>query len=695
MRLTEFRLSSLLWLAVALVIAACSPPASSAPTAAAMDSGIQNRPERDASAASEAPEVELRSYAGTVTAAEFPTGLDWLNTEQPLSLAELRGKVVLLDFWTYGCINCMHNFPGLKQLEAEYADELVVIGVHSAKFENEGDTENIRQIILRYDLEHPVVNDNEFRVWSTWGVSAWPTLVLIDPRGNVVGAHSGEGVYPVLKPVIESLVNEFDSLDLVDRTPLGLRLEKEGIAGSVLSFPGKVLADPETGRLFISDTNNHRIIVADIDTGRIEAVFGSGERGYREATGTDAQFYNPQGMALSGETLYVADVDNHAIRTIDLSSGAVETLIGLGVQARSYPPAPGAAPNVELNSPWDLELDGETLYIAMAGSHQIWQLDLVTGQAGPLAGNGREGTLNAASLDSELAQPSAVVLGPKDRLYFSDSESSSIRWTDISGASPKVGTLAGSDKSLFQFGDLDGAGTGALLQHPLGIATDGELLYIADTYNSKIKTIDPESGMVTTLLGDKHGWQDGKNPLFYEPGGLDFVDGLLYVADTNNHAIRLIDLAAENTTTIVLNGIEAFMPSRDEFRGEILTLEAVTVSQGPGTIVLNVELPEGYKFNDLAPSKFELTVMDDVASLAADANRSVSGPVFPIEFQVEFVKGTGTIVADMALYYCEAETQNLCLFEQVRLNLPLKVGDGTRSVVELGYTISSPAIPNS
>ncbi|HEX2869201.1 MAG TPA: thioredoxin-like domain-containing protein [Ignavibacteriales bacterium] len=128
-------------------------------------------------------------------APEFPDGLDWLNVDHPIKLSDLRGKVVLLDFWTFCCINCMHIIPDLKKLEAKYPGELAVIGVHSAKFLSEQETGNIRQAILRYDIEHPVVNDKDFKIWTSYGANAWPTVVLIDPRGDVVGHHSGEGVY--------------------------------------------------------------------------------------------------------------------------------------------------------------------------------------------------------------------------------------------------------------------------------------------------------------------------------------------------------------------------------------------------------------------------------------------------------------------------------------------------------------------
>jgi thiol-disulfide isomerase/thioredoxin len=631
-----------------------------------------------------------RSFAGSVPAPEFPAGLDWLNTEQPLSIADLRGKLVLLDFWTYGCINCMHNFPGLKQLEAEYPNELVVIGVHSAKFQNEADTENIRQIILRYDLEHPVVNDNQFIVWNTWGARAWPTLVLIDPSGNVVGGHSGEGIYEVFKPVIESLVKEFDESQLLDRTPLELKLEKEGLPSTVLSFPGKVLADPEEGRIFVADTNHHRIIMADIESGNVQAVFGSGLPGLMNGEASAAQFYNPQGMALEGDTLYVADVDNHAVRSIDLNSGFVSTLVGTGEQARQYPPLAGTAPDVELNSPWDLALSEDNLYIAMAGSHQIWQLGLDEGVLEPLAGSGREGTLNGPRAGAELAQPSGLALGPNDRLFFADSESSSIRWVELTGSAPEVGTLAGGDQNLFQFGDLDGVGTGALLQHPLGVVSDGELLYITDTYNSKIKRIHPSSGEVTTWLGENHGWRDGDEPLFYEPGGLDLVEGVLYVADTNNHAIRLVDLESGKTSTLVLSGIEAFLPVADSYQGTVLELGPAAVSKGIGRLLIDVRPPTGYKFNDLAPTSMAWSVEGNIAEIPESANVTMPDPTFPMEFDVVFAEGSGDRIADRNLYYCEDESEELCLFDQVRLHLPLVVGNEGGSEAALSYDIPKP-----
>ena len=641
---------------------------------------------------------ESRSWAGTNPALEFPSGMDWLNTDRPLTLEELKGKVVILDFWTYGCINCIHIIPDLKRLEKEYPDELVVIGVHSAKFTNEGNTDNIRQIILRYNREHPVVNDHEFTVWRMWGVRAWPTLVIIDPAGNVVGGHSGEGVYPLFKPIIESLVHEFDEKGIIDPTPVEFRLEKEGLPQTVLSFPGKVLADEKGGRVFIADTNHNRIVIANIESGQVLNVIGNGKYDYINGDFRNTAFAAPQGMALSedGMTLYIADTENHALRQVDLRAEEVTTIAGTGVQSPFYPPRAGAGITVALNSPWDLELDSDKLYIAMAGSHQVWVMDLSTGRVEPFAGSGREGTRDGLRAVAELAQPSGLALDGMGRLYFADSEGSSIRWAET-GEGGVTDTLAGNGKdNLFDFGDMDGFGRKALLQHALGVVYhDGEV-FIADTYNSKIKRIDPQTMEVKTFLGSGHGWRDGSDPLFYEPGGIDVGGNKLYVADTNNHSIRIIDLESGDTNTLVLKGINHFMaaPDDEDFAGIVVTLDPMTVGAGSGKVLLDVEIPKGYKANDLAPYSMEWRVDGDVVVLAPNANRSIVEPMFPLEIAATFKEGKGVLTGDLNIFYCEAEKQSICLIEQVRLQAPLTVSGVEGDILKLRHSIELPEIVN-
>src|SRR5262249_11036894 len=380
----------------------------------------QNPPPKD----KEMTQNKSKLFEGEVNAPEFPGGIEWLNTEKPLSLRELRGKIVLLDFWTYCCINCMHIIPDLKKLEAKYAKELVVIGVHSAKFTTEKGTDNIRQAILRYEIEHPVINDRDFDVWNSFTAHAWPTLVLINPKGKVVGAHSGEGIYELFDTVIGELAAYFRAKNELDEKPIKFKLEKFSAPPSLLSFPGKVLADEKGNRLFISDSNHNRIIITSLD-GSVQDVIGDGSIGAKDGGFAEAEFNHPQGVALNGDTLYVCDTENHLIRKVDLKARTVETFVGTGEQARNFN-IEGMGKNVALNSPWDALVHNGMLYIAMAGAHQLWVVDLKTGAAKPYAGSGRENHTDGKLLEAALAQPSGVTTDGKS-IFFADSEISSIR----------------------------------------------------------------------------------------------------------------------------------------------------------------------------------------------------------------------------------------------------------------------------
>ena len=647
------------------------------PPSSAGTTDPQDDPATTASEVTE-PAAQLRDAESRPTAPEFPDGLTWLNTDRPLTMEELRGKVVVLDFWTYGCINCMHIIPDLKALEEDFGDTLVVIGVHSAKFDNEGNTDNIREIILRYELEHPVVNDADFAVWQTWGAQAWPTLVLIDPRGGVVGSHAGEGVYEVFRPAIAAVAAE--SPEKLNLEPLDFANELESSPETLLRYPGKVLAAPD--RLFVADTNHHRIVMADL-TGEVLDVFGSGQAGF--ADGPDGSFAGPQGLALSddGGTLYVADTLNHAIRSVDLDTGSVVTIAGTGDQG-FYPPQGGPGPTTALYSPWDVALAGDRLIIAMAGSHQIWSLDLGTSMAEPYAGSGGESVRNGPVEQAELAQPSGIEI-VDGATYFADSESSSIRFTD----GDTVGLLAGTDQSLFDFGTADGVGTDARFQHPLGVTAASGVLYVADTYNSRIRAVEIATGASSTLAGSVGGWRDGQDALFNEPGGLDELDGVLYIADTNNHSVRRLNIATGAVDTMVFRGLERFaaQPGSESYRGAVVTLPEVTVASGPAEVELAVDLPPGYKINPDAPSRFEWS--GEGFSVPAGTNGSVINPSFPRTFDIE-VNAGGDLIGDLSVVYCDIEAESVCLFEQVRVIIPVIVAPAGDSVIAVRHTIVLP-----
>ncbi|MDB5313102.1 MAG: ykuV [Gemmataceae bacterium] len=493
-------------------------------------------------------------------------GVAWLNTGGPLALKDLKGKVVLLDFWTLCCINCIHILPDLHKLEKKYANELVVVGVHSPKFDNEKDSKSIRKAVLRYEIQHPVVNDAERKIWDRFEVDAWPTFVLIDPEGNLVGYTSGEGNYDLLDMVVGKVVEDAKKRKTLDQKPIRFDLARYREKGDTpLFFPGKVVADAAGKRLFIADSTHHRVVVTDLDGNRI-AVAGTGQPGKVDGSFEKAQFDDPQGMAVTGDTLYVADRKNHVIRALDLKARTVTTAAGNGQQEgdpgnrRMDKPVP--ATTIGLNSPWDLLWEGGKLYVAMAGHHQIWAFDPAAKEIGPYAGSGRETIGDGPLRTAMFAQPSGLASDGKF-LYVADSEISALRKVPLGGKG-EVETLVG--RGLFVFGDRDGPGRvedviaretkEARLQHALGITYADGKLYVADTYNSKIRVYDPKTGTLGTFLGgdESDGWLSG--PLFSEPAGISSADGKLYVADTNAHRIRVVDLKSKQVTTLKLKGVE-------------------------------------------------------------------------------------------------------------------------------------------
>ncbi len=444
----------------------------------------------------------------------------------------------------------MHIFPQLRKLERKYPSELVVVGVHSAKFPTEKETDSLISAVRRCELEHPVINDAEFRVWQQYSCRAWPTLMFIDPRGNVIGKHEGELSFEQFDTLMGGMVAEFDELGIIQRSPLPTT-PLQG-PDSNLSFPGKVLADEEGARLFIADTNHNRIVVSSFD-GEVQQVIGSGEEALIDGSLSKAAFNHPQGMVIDGDILFVADTENHAIRRVDLESGQVETIAGTGEQGYERDGRRSGL-SYSLSSPWDLALHNGVIYIAMAGIHQLWSLELETGMVGPYAGSGREAITDGPLATSALAQPSGITTDG-DRLFFADSETSSIRNCDLD---PKgsVRTLIGL--GLFEFGDVDGDDFRVRMQHPIGITHHDGVLYVADTYNHKIKRVLPKTRSAFSVAGTgSPGHVDGSfaQARFSEPNGLSIANGKMYIADTNNHTIRVADMDTGEVATLELDGL--------------------------------------------------------------------------------------------------------------------------------------------
>jgi DNA-binding beta-propeller fold protein YncE len=446
----------------------------------------------------------------------------------------------------------MHLFPDLVRLEKKYPNEVVVLGVHTAKFDNEKDPKSIEKAMLRYELNHPVINDAERKIWTAYNVQSWPSVGIIDPEGYLVKAFPAqEHIYNEADRIIAQLIRTHRANRTLNAKPIYFtKAESDKAAKSPLWFPGKVLADAAGRRLFIADSTHHRLVITDLD-GKKLAVIGTGKPGHTDGSFDRATFNDPQGMALDGSTLYVADRKNHMIRSVDLKKQTVNTIAGIGRQGPIEVRRGGFALRTGLNSPWDLLLHKGELLIAMAGYHQIWAMDLAKRAIVPFAGDGEENIRDGPLAFARFAQPSGLASDGL-RLYVADSEVSAIRVLPLEGGGG-VSTLSGT--GLFDFGDVDGVYPRSRLQHPLGVACAQGKLYVADTYNSKIKVLDPISRSCTTFVGG-----DKQAKLFNEPGGISYSEGKLYVADTNAHRIQVIDLASKEVSTLKLQGVEPPKP---------------------------------------------------------------------------------------------------------------------------------------
>jgi thiol-disulfide isomerase/thioredoxin len=456
-----------------------------------------------------------------VRAPELSGSGGWIGTGGvPLRLADLRGRIVVLDFWTFCCVNCLHVLDELRPLEERYSDVLDVVGVHSPKFAHEADHEAVVAAVERYEVTHPVLDDPDLTTWSQYAVRAWPTLCVVDPEGYLVHVASGEGHGEGLARLVEELVAEHEAKGTLVRR--GRAYVPPPQTESALRYPGKVALLPD-GTLLVSDTAHHQLVRLAADGEQELARYGTGERGLRD--GEHPRFAEPQGVAvLTGGEVLVADTANHVVRRLDLATGEAVTVAGTGQVWRPGDPTAGPALEVPLSTPWDLVEHRGEVVLAMAGTHQLWTL--AEGRVRVLAGTTGEGLRDGDASRAYLAQPSGLV-SDGERLWFVDAETSALRWyRERADGTGEVGTAVGS--GLFDFGHVDGRASHALLQHPLGLALlpDGSLA-VCDTYNGAVRRYDPSSDEVTTLATG-----------VAEPSGAVVVDGELVVVASAGHRLE-------------------------------------------------------------------------------------------------------------------------------------------------------------
>jgi thiol-disulfide isomerase/thioredoxin len=493
-------------------------------------------------------------------------GRGWLNTGgADLSLAGLRGKITLLDFFTSGCINCLHVLDELRPLEQKYADVLVTISVNSPKFVHEADAEALAAAVERYDVHHPVLDDPELETWQHYAVRAWPTLVVIDPEGYVVAQMSGEGHAHSLDTLLADLVAEHEAKGTLHRGA-GPYVAPPAPA-TELRFPGKLLGLPG-GTFLVSDSGHHSVVELASDGETVLRRIGSGDRGLTDGDGEHARFSEPQGLCLLprdvsdkvGYDVLVADTVNHALRGVHLETGETITVAGTGRQWMQGDPLPsGTADAVALSSPWDVAWHDGRVVIAMAGIHQLWSFDPVSRALDVLAGTTNEGLVDGPLADVWFAQTSGLATAVDGTLWLVDPETSSLRWLSDGEVRTAVGT------GLFVFGHVDGPADEALLQHPLGVTElpDGSIA-ICDTYNGSIRRYDPATAQVTTLAVG-----------LAEPSDAVVVDGDLLVVESAAHRLTRLRIPVEAVAVDAVAHRTA-RPTTEVAPGEVL-LEVVFV----------------------------------------------------------------------------------------------------------------------
>jgi DNA-binding beta-propeller fold protein YncE len=420
----------------------------------------------------------------------------------------------------------------LREIENRYPNDVAIVGVHSGKYIAERETSRIREASIRYEIEHPVVNDRQFRVWRSYAVDAWPTLVAIDRGGYVVATHAGEFTADMLDPMIRRLLSTEREAPSAFRHYVS---ENPAIAPSTLKYPAKVAVDGS--RIAIADTGHHRVLVGRLtrkDRMVVDRVIERLEP-KRAAESSPDVFGSPQGLAFDGDDLYVVDSANHTLSVIELKRGFSRILAGTGNQLRTQADRERGA----LSSPWDLVVAEQNVYVAMAGVHQIWAIDKNSGHSRIHCGSGGEDIADGSHSTALLAQPMGITADDK-RLYFSDAESSAIRWADLDPRG-SVGTIVGT--GLFDFGDVDGVGEKVRLQHPQGVTlrSNGRLL-VADSYNDALKWVEPNVGDVRTWIRGLH-----------EPGGLAAGADCAYVADTNAHRVLVVDYDSDETHEVEIS----------------------------------------------------------------------------------------------------------------------------------------------
>jgi thiol-disulfide isomerase/thioredoxin len=613
----------------------------------------------------------------------------WFNLSRPLEISDLKGRIILLDFWSYDCVSCIEDQKEIKKMERYFGSKLTVIGIHCPKFENQKDPISIKKAILRYNITNPVINDSDLKIWNAFAVNSWPTYILLNLHGNIVKTYSGKNQLPKIERDIKRLVSRHKLQ--ISRDPLPLLPEKYSVIENVLNFPTKLEYSADFSYnsrqlpvIFIANSGKNNIVISSL-SGDIITKIGSGKSGFADGDLNKASFREPQGLLYNSGKLYVADKDNHALRLVDFKAGKVSTLAGSGQRGEiiKNDNKNNNALTINLASPADIEFfpDNNHIAIANSGTNQILSYDIAKQTISVLAGNGFKGIDDGKYPQNSLAQTADMSVF-NHKLYFIDSESSALRVLD---ESLNVKTLIG--KGLFQFGHKNGDSNTALMQHPLGLLVDDTGAYICDSFNYVIRKYDFSSGQIYDLVGKKkpdNGVGDSSKTGFDEAEGIISVLDRFYIADSNNNRILVLSRGSLNSELLaIMPPLKLPKESFLEYLPNLQKAEDIKVSSD-FNIMLKIDLKKGWKINEDGPSFINLLelVKENRANLTDSFNWHF---IKNKEIKLPKLKEKGNYMLQGTIYYCEDKKNALCYIksyeqkltadsDQVRVNIDIKLG---------------------
>lgn len=607
---------------------------------------------------------------------------EWLNVSRPLVLDDVKDRIILLDFWTYSCVNCANVLAEIKKLEEQFGSKITVIGVHSGMFENDKDLAAIKKAILKNEIDYPVINDSDLRIWNEFKITAWPSLVLINPHGNVEKTYIGEEESLNVKSGIKKLISKFQFN--INREELPIDLEKNRITGNVLSFPTKIeysskfeYKSRQIPALFIANSGKNNIVITSL-TGEIILKIGSEKKGFEDGDFESASFNSPRGMLYYNDKLFVADSGNNALREIDFKTGKVTTLVGSGQKGKVMKEKIVEASHAELSAPTDIEFfpNHENIVIANSGTNQLLNYDIKNQTVEILAGNGEQGIKDGIYPNNSLAQTSDLAVYGK-HLYFLDSQSSALRVIDEEN---NVKTLIGyAAKSGYKNGDK----SEALMQHPSGLMVDDTGAYISDSFNHVIRKYDFSSSKIRNFIGGKkRGDAIGSESSteFDEPEGIVAVLNEFYIVDSNNNRILSVNRGNLNSELLdVMPPLKLTKEGYLQYLPNLQRRETVTVAADK-EISVTIDLKKGWKINEAGPSFINLIELtkDTQADLLATFDWNV---VKEKNLKLPKLNSGKNYTLQGVIYYCEDKKNALCYVKSYEQKFEVNSGEKKDKVI--------------